>query len=62
MQSAVDESGRSGDKGVNGLVSEQDRVTGGLGELLDTGSDVDGVTDQSEFELASPAEAATNGL
>src|SRR5262249_14539669 len=33
---------------------------GGLGELLDAGSDVDGVTDQSELQLAAGADGAGN--
>jgi hypothetical protein len=39
-------------------VGEKDRVTGGLGELLYAGSDVDGVADQGELELASAADGA----
>lgn len=58
MESAVGESGRSSNQGVDGLVSEKDRVTGGLGELLDPGGDVDGVTDQCELELACAADGA----
>ena len=45
-------------QGVDGLVGEQDRVAGGLGELLDAGGDVDGVTDQGELELASAADGS----
>jgi hypothetical protein len=54
----VGESGRSSNQGVDGLVGEKDRVTGGFGELLDAGSDVDGVTDQGELELAPAADGA----
>jgi hypothetical protein len=39
-------------------MGKKDSVTGGFGELLNTGRDVDGVTDQSELELASPADGA----
>jgi hypothetical protein len=49
--SSVAESGRSRSQGVDGLSGEKDGVTGGLGELLDAGSDVDGVPDQSELEF-----------
>ena len=45
-------------QGVDALAGKQDRVAGGLGELLDAGSDVDGVTDQRELELASTADGA----
>jgi hypothetical protein len=37
MQSPVGKSGRSRNQGVDSLVREKDRVTGGLGELLDAG-------------------------
>ena len=43
-------------------VGEKDRVAGGLGELLDAGSDVDGVTDQRELEFASPADGSGDHL
>jgi hypothetical protein len=46
MRSAVGESGRSSSQGVDGVAGEKDRVAGGLGELLDAGRDVDGVTDR----------------
>jgi hypothetical protein len=46
VESPVGESERSRNQGVDGLVGEKDRVTGSLGELLDAGSDVDGVADQ----------------
>jgi hypothetical protein len=39
-------------------VGEKYCVTGGLGELLDTGRDVDRVADQGELELASAADGA----
>src|SRR5271155_980873 len=58
MESPVDESGRSRRRGVDALLGEEDRVAGGLGELLDAGSDVEGIPDQSERELASPADGA----
>ena len=58
MESPVDESRRSNNRGVDALLGEQDRVTGGLGELLDAGSDVDGVTDQGELQLACAADGA----
>ena len=45
-------------QGVDGLLGEQDRVTGGLGELFDAGSDVDGVADQGELQLASAADGS----
>lgn len=56
VMSAVDESGRSADQGVNALPGEQDGVPGGLGQLPDPGGDVDRVADQRELEFA----AATN--
>ena len=40
MSTPVVKAGRSRDQGVDGLLSEKDCVTGGLGELLDTGGDV----------------------
>jgi hypothetical protein len=40
-----------GDQSVEGLLGEQNGVTGVLGELFDAGSDVDGVPDEGEFEL-----------
>ena len=43
-------------QGVDGVAGKKDCVAGGLGELLDAGSDVDGVTDQREFELACAAD------
>ncbi|OBI94770.1 hypothetical protein A5661_22960 [Mycobacterium asiaticum] len=43
MGSPVDESKRLKCQGVDALMSEKDCVTGGLGELFDAGSDVDGV-------------------
>jgi hypothetical protein len=58
MCSPVDEFGRSRRSGVDGLVGEKDCVTGGLGELLDAGSDISGVADQGELEVASPADGA----
>ena len=41
-------------QGVDALVGKKDRVAGGLGELLDAGSDVDGVADQGELQFAAP--------
>ena len=58
MRSPVGQSERSRNQGVDTLVSEKDRVAGGFGELLDTGRDVDGVTDQGELELACAADGA----
>ena len=58
MRSPVGQSGRSRSQGVDGLVGKKDRIPGGLGELLDAGSDVDGVTDQGELELACAADGA----
>ena len=46
--------GRSTIQGVDGLVGQKDRVTGGIGELLDAGRDVDGVADQSNSSLPPP--------
>ena len=54
MESPVDESGRSRGQGIDALLGEKDCVIGGLGELLDAGSDVDGVADQSELSLPPP--------
>ena len=56
MRSPVGEAGRSRNQSVDGLLGEKDCVAGGLGELLDAGSDVDGVTDQSELEFACAAD------
>jgi hypothetical protein len=56
MASPVGESGRSTSQGVDALAGEKDRVTGGLGELLDARGDVDGVADQGELELAGAAD------
>src|SRR5881227_1609289 len=56
MESAVGETARSSNQSVDGLLSEKDYVPGGLGELLDTGRDVDGVTDQGELQLACAAD------
>ena len=39
-------------QGVDALAGEKDRVAGGLGELLDAGGDIDGVTDQGELQFA----------
>src|SRR4051794_17264335 len=62
IRSPVGESGRSGNQGVDGLLGQKDRVAGGLGELLNTGSDVDGVTDQGELQLASAADGSGDHL
>jgi hypothetical protein len=35
---------------INAMAGDKDRVAGGLRELLDPGSDVDGIADQSEFQ------------
>ena len=45
-------------QGVDGLFGDEDRVAGGLGQLFDAGSDVDGVADQSELQLSSAADRA----
>ncbi len=44
--------------GIDALAGEEDRITGGFGELLDAGRDVDGVTNQSELQLAFPADSS----
>jgi Helix-turn-helix domain of resolvase len=65
MESAVDEPGPSRRQSVDTLLGEKDRVAGGLGELLDAGSDVDGVTDQgrlAELELELGRERRTASL
>lgn len=54
MGSAAGEFRQSPAQSVNGMLGEQDCITGGLRELLDTGCHVDGVTDQGEFELSPP--------
>src|SRR4051794_3252010 len=58
MCTAVDQAGWSSRQGVDGVSGEQNRVTGGLGELLNTGGDVDRVPDQGELELAAAADGA----
>ena len=58
MESLVDESGRSRRQGIDALLGEKDRVPGGFGEVLDTSSDVDGVTDEGEPELAATADGS----
>ena len=40
------------------MAGEKDRVAGGLGELLDTRRDVDGVADQGELEFACAADGS----
>jgi hypothetical protein len=45
-----------------GLAGEKDRVTGGLGELLDARSHIHGVADQRELELAAAAESARDSM
>src|SRR3977135_2603590 len=62
MESPVGESGRSRSQGVDGVVGEKDCVASGLGELLDAGSDVDGVADKGELELACAADGAGDHL
>src|SRR4030088_3187503 len=52
----IDESWRTNAQRVDGLLGEKDCVAGGLGELLDTGSDVYGVAYEGELELASPTD------
>src|SRR6185437_3538897 len=59
---SVCESGRAMIEGVDALARKQDRVAGGLGELLDAGSDVDSVTDQRELQLASAADGSGDHL
>ena len=56
MGSPAHESGPPSCQSIDGLLSEQDRVAGGLGELLHASRDVDGVPDRRELELASPTE------
>ncbi len=58
MWSTVGKSARRRYHGVHAAIREKDRVTGGLGELFDAGSDVDGVADQSELQLAAAADGA----
>src|SRR4051794_36992442 len=62
IRSPAGESRQSGTQGVDGLLGQKDRVAGGLGELLDTGSDVDGVTDQGELEFASASDGSCDHL
>ena len=50
--------GPSSGQGVDALLGEKDRVAGGFGELFNAGRDVDSVTDQSELQLACPADRA----
>jgi hypothetical protein len=45
VRSSVDESGWSLCQFIDAVVGEKDCVTSGLGELLDTGSHIDGVAD-----------------
>jgi hypothetical protein len=52
MRSALGESGQTGHEAVDGLLGQEDWVTGGLGELLDAGSDVDRVTDEGDSSFA----------
>jgi hypothetical protein len=54
MESPVDQPGRPRRQGIHALLSEQDRVAGGLGQLLDAGSHVDGATDEGELGLPPP--------
>ena len=58
MRSPVGKPGRRRYQGVDAVIREQDCVIGGLGELLDAGSDVDGVADKGELELAPTADGA----
>ena len=60
MRSAVGEAGWSKARASTVWWVEKDRVAGGLGELLDAGSDVDGVADWGELELACPADGASD--
>ena len=41
-------------------MGKQDRVTGGLGELLHPGSDIDRVANQGELQLAAGTDRARN--
>jgi hypothetical protein len=45
---------------VSGHVGDEDRVSGGLGELLDAGRDIDGVANQGELEFAYAADEANS--
>ena len=58
IRSPVDEFGRSRSQGIDREFSKQDRVAGGVSELLDAGSDVDEVTDQRELQLPAAADSA----
>ena len=58
MKPPVGEVGRSRSQRIDGLLGEKDCVTGGLGELLDAGCDIDGVTDQGELQLAPAADGS----
>ncbi len=58
VRSTVGEAGRTHIQGVNGLLGHQDRITGGLGQLLDAGCDVDSIADQCEFQLAPATDGA----
>src|ERR1700758_2778821 len=60
MKPPVGEGGRSRSQRINGLLGEKDCVTGGLGELLDAGCDIDGVTDQGELQLAPAADGSSD--
>ena len=42
------------------MAGEKDCVAGGFGELLDASSDVDGVPDQGELQLASASDSASD--
>jgi hypothetical protein len=56
--SPLDQSWRSRNQGVGRLNGEKDRVAGSFGELFDTRSNIDGVTDEGEFELACAADGS----
>src|SRR4051794_23500128 len=58
VRSPVDESGRSSSQTVDRLASEKDRITGGLSQLLDAGSDIERIADQGELQLAAAADGA----
>src|ERR1700755_1183641 len=62
MESPVDESRQSRRRGVDALLGEKDRVAGGFGELLDTGSALAGVTVGGNLKLACPADGSGDDL
>ena len=56
MASPVGERGRPRYQGIDSLLGEKDGVAGGLGQLLDTGSNVHRIADQRELQLAATAD------